>query len=75
MNEIEEAMNVLRKNMQDEAEGELYHAWMCNIKFAVYDSLMQEFYAGKLTNQEIATMLNGCEKGAKLFLNRLFKET
>jgi len=62
-------MDVLRREMKDKSEGELYHAWMCNIKFAVNDCIPR---TGDSVND--AMLLHACEMGAKTFLDRLLKE-
>lgn len=70
MTEIEQAINTLRKEMADKEEGSYYHGWMCNIKFAVYDSIDWRDVA--LHGDK--ALLDGCEEGAKLFLKRLLQE-
>ncbi len=72
MTSLQEAMNILhilRKEMADKSEGELYHAWMCNIKFAVYDSICAE--RDKTGTCSDVQTLEACEEGAKIFLDRL----
>ena len=68
-NLVPEAMGILRLAMKDKSEGGLYHGWMCNIKFAIYDSIRLD------TNMIIKErLLEGCEEGAKVFLDRLLKK-
>ena len=65
-------MDSLRHHLKDKSEGDMYHAWMCNIKFAIYDSIMAEY---DWADDEMRNMLaTTCEDGAKLFLDRLLKE-
>jgi len=62
-------MDILRHKMKDKSEGELYHAWMCNIKFAVYDHIVT--YRDTMNEQDL---LLSCEEGAEMFLDRLLQE-
>lgn len=34
------ALNIFRYTMRDKALGELHYGWMCNIKWAVYDAIL-----------------------------------
>ena len=69
-NKVKNALDVLRTHMKDKSEGGLYHGWMCNIKFAVYDELMSE-NVFKYDHPMSIKTLEACEDGANTFLNRL----
>jgi len=71
-NEVKDAMDVLRKHMKDKSEGELYHGWMCNIKWAVYDSIKSQSPDYKDFDSYLQ---NGCEEGAMMFLDRLLDKS
>ena len=65
-------MDSLRHHLKDKSEGDIYHVWMCNIKFAIYDSIMAEY---DWADDEMRNMLaTTCEDGAKVFLDRLLRE-
>ena len=72
MSEVSMAIEVLRKHMRDKSEGELYHTWMCNIKFAVYDAICNEMRKTGTCHDK--QTLDCCEEGAKNFLDRLLTE-
>jgi len=66
------AMDILRHEMKDKSEGSLYHAWMCNIKYSVYDSIINEY---DWADDDMKNMLSiQCEDGAKVFLDRLLQD-
>lgn len=71
-NPVSFAMDILRHEMKDKTEGELYHAWMCNIKWAVADAIKNQSPIYKDFDSFIQ---NGCEEGAKVFLDRLLKQS
>jgi hypothetical protein len=66
------AMDILRHEMKDKSEGGLYHGWLCNIKYAVYDSICNEI-AETGTCYDKQT-LDSCEDGARTFLDRLLQD-
>ena len=68
-NQVALAMSVLRDAMKDKSEGELYHAWMCNIKFAIVDSIHRHN-----KNFDEIMVTSCCEEGARVFLDRLLQE-
>lgn len=67
---VSDAMAILRHELKDKTGGELYHAWMCNIKFAVFDAIGIDEERHTPLSMDI---LEGCEEGAKVFLDRLIK--
>jgi len=71
-NLVPEALNILRQAMEDKSEGELYHGWVCNIKWIVYDTIKQNNLL--MNTEEDLTLQEACKTGAKTFLNRLLKE-
>lgn len=70
-NKVPEALEILREAMKDKSPGELYDGWMCNIKYAVFDSIGIDHHVNAPLSM---TILEGCEDGAKMFLDRLLKE-
>jgi hypothetical protein len=69
-NPVHFANDILRHAMKDKSEGELYHGWMCNIKWAIYDSIKSQ---SPIYKDFDSWLQNGCESGANEFLNRLLK--
>jgi len=70
VNTVPEALDILREAMKDRSEGELYHVWMVNIKFAIYDSIMRKQPCRVISPRIVGEQ---CEEGARNFLDRLLQ--
>jgi len=82
-NRVPKAMAILREAMKDKSKGELYYAWLSNIKFCVYDCIRvledgeleaiikEDEGVYKLKNKVYNQIMKGCKQGAEQFLDRL----
>ncbi len=72
VSKLESAMDILRKAMKDKTEGELYHTWKCNIKFFIYDAILDEIEKPD-PDFSMKQLSDACDCGAEAFLNELLK--
>jgi len=68
-NQVALALDILRSAMKDKSEGGLYHAYMCDIKYAVYYALPIKY-----DDPMSLAFAQSCEEGAKTFLDRLLQK-
>lgn len=67
-NPVAFAMDILRHEMADKAEGSLYHSWVCNIKWAVYDNIMSDS-THLADHPYLEEIQKACEQGAIQFMD------